>query len=407
MPPEAAPTGDAPIALVDDPDALAALVEQLAPVPELAFDLEFLSQDRYAPTLCLVQLAWRDADRPDAIEVRLVDPLAVDVAPLVGLLGDGARTVIAHGARQDVGLIAAQRGVRVAGLFDTQIAAAFVGLGEQPGYARLAGAIVGARIDKESQWTDWDRRPLSPRQLRYAIADVAHLPAMHDALSARLGERRAWVLAESAAMVDDAWTAARVVPEDAWRAIGGARGLDRDSLAALIELASWRMRTAIAEDRPLGHVAPERGLVEVARARPSDERALRAVRGVAELRHRAADVLAVLAVAAERAATGEVPTLAPPGEPTSPRAQLWSEIVLALVAEAAEATGIAPRFLATRAEAEALVRAIDRAGGPDGVEHPVLSGWRREVVGERIAAWFSGDAALAADFTGPVGVKLH
>ena len=399
-----AESDDAPVALVDDADAFDALVGRLADVPALAFDLEFLSQDRYAPTLCLVQLAWREADR---IEVRLVDPLALDVTPIIQLLADGKRTVIAHGARQDVGLVASQYGVKVAGLFDTQIAAAFVGLGDQPGYARLAHAIVGATIDKESQWTDWDRRPLSARQVRYAIADVAHLPAIHTTLTNRLGDRARWVHAESAAMIEDAWAAAQLTPENAWRTFGGARALDRDALAALIELAAWRMRTAVAADLPLGHVAPERAIVEVARNRPRDERGLRSIRGAHELRARAAEVFGVLARAAERVARGDVPELAAPGGPASPRAQVWTELVLAAVAEAAEATGIAPRFLATRADAESLSRAIDRAGGLDGVDHPLVSTWRREVVGDRIASWFRGDAVVAVDLTGPVGIKLR
>jgi ribonuclease D len=395
--PEATP------ALVDDSTVLAALIERLAPVGAVAFDLEFLSQDRLAPTLCLVQLAWREAD---AVEVRLVDPLAVDVRPLIALLADG-RTVIAHGARQDAGLVAAQFDVRVARLFDTQIAAAFVGIGDQIGYARLAQALVGAAIDKDSQWTDWDRRPLSPRQLRYAIADVAHLPAIHDVLAGRLGERLPWVLAEGADMVGEAWDAARLGADDAWRAIGGARSLDRPALAALIELAAWRHRTAVAENLPLGHVAADRTLIELARARPPDARALRKVRGANELRDRDAAVIAVVAAGAARAERGDIPDLGAAPGPSTPRVQLWTEIVLAVVADVAEATGIAPRFLATRADAEALCRAIDRAGSIDGVEHRLLTTWRHAVIGDRLARWFRGNAALTADLTVPAGINLR
>jgi ribonuclease D len=391
-------------ALVATEDDVAALIDALRPVPVVAFDLEFLSQERYAPTLCLIQLGWRAGDH---VEVRLVDPLATSVRPVLELLADG-RTVLAHGARQDAGLVAAQYGMRIAGLFDTQIAAAFTGMGDQIGYARLAGTLVGASIDKDAQWTDWDRRPLSARQLRYAVADVAHLPAIHELLVARLGARVPWVLAESAAMVEEAWAAAQLAGDDAWRAIGAARALDRDQLAALIELAAWRQRTAATEDTPIGRVLAEKTLVELARARPRDERALRQVRGAGpDVRDRAAPILAAIAAGAVRAATGDVPATVAAAGPSTPRAELWTDLVLALVAAAADATGIAPRFLATRADAEALARAVDRAGGLDGIAHPLLASWRREVVGDRIARWFRGDVALAADLTGSTGIVLR
>jgi ribonuclease D len=407
--PVSTPEGDVG-ALIDTADGVAALVERLRPVRAIAFDLEFLSQDRYAPTLCLIQLGWQEPGQtgtgaPDApVEVRLVDALAVDVRPLVALLGDG-RTVIAHGARQDAGLLASQFGVRIARLFDTQVAAAFLGHGDQIGYGKLAAALVGAVIDKDSQWTDWDRRPLSARQLRYAIADVAHLPAIHRRLADRLGERLAWVLAESAAIVDEAVTAAAIAGDQAWRAIGAARTLD-----ALIELAAWRHRTAVAEDLPLGHVVAERTLVELARARPRDARALRRVRGANELRDRDAAVLTAIAAGAERAETGEVPVLTA-GQAASPRVELWTDIVLAVVAAAAQTAGIAPRFLATRADAEALCRAIDRAaerGQPlDAVDHPLFTSWRRGVVGDALVGWFGGNAALAIDLTVPSGIQIR
>lgn len=403
-----APAAPPAPALIDDAAGFAALLDGVAAASAVAFDLEFLSQERLAPTLCLIQLAWRTPGADDdSVEVRLVDPLALDVAPLIALLASGQRTVIAHGARQDAGLVAAQFGVRLANLFDTQIAGAFVGLGDQIGYGRLAGALVGAAIDKDSQWTDWDRRPLTPRQLRYAIADVAHLPAIHATLAARLGPRLPWVIAESAAMVDDAWNAAQHAGDDAWRGIGAAKGLDRASLAALIELAAWRHRLAVAEDLPLGRVAADRTLVELARARPADAAALRRVRGANEVRDHALDVLAAVAAGAARAERGDVPQLGPPPGPSTPRVQLWTEIVLAIVAETADQTGIAARFLATRSDAEGLCRAIDRANTIDGVEHPLLSTWRREVIGERLARWFGGNALLAADLTVPSGISIR
>jgi ribonuclease D len=207
-------------------------------------------------------------------------------------------------------------------------------------------------------------------------------------------------------MVDEAWAAAQLGGDQAWRAIGAARTLDRAGLAALVELAAWRHRTAVAEDLPLGHVAAERTVVELARARPRDERALRHVRGAGEVRGREAAVFAAIAAGAERMATGDVPEVGPAGAATSPRAQLWTELVLALAAAAAEASGIAPRFIATRADAESLCRAVDRTGSIAGLDHPLLTTWRREVVGEAIERWFGGNAGLGIDLTGPTGIRV-
>jgi ribonuclease D len=390
--------------LVDTPAAVAALVDELEPVGAIAFDLEFLSQERFTPTLCLIQLAWTDA--AGDVSTRLVDPLAIDPAPLVALLADPRRIAIAHGARQDVGLLAVRFGIRPAVMFDTQIAAAFAGLGDQVGYARLVQMLIGEAIDKDSQWTDWDRRPLSARQLRYATADVAHLPVIHAALVERLGARVPWVIAEGSAMIDDAWVAVRAGEADAWRGLGGIRGLDRDGLAALVEIAAWRHRIAVAANRPINHVAQERIVIDLARARPRDASALGKIRGVPKLSdEQRAELLDAIARADQRARTGDVPVVSAGGPPTA-RAELWSEIILALVAAASDATQIAPRFLATRADAEALARAIDRTGTIDGIDHPLLTTWRRDVVGDRIAAWFRGDVVMRADPSAPIGFRL-
>jgi len=208
-------------------------------------------------------------------------------------------------------------------------------------------------------------------------------------------------------MVGEAWAAAQHAGDEAWRAIGGAKSLDRAGLAALVELAAWRHRTAVAEDLPLGRVAADRTLVELARARPRDAGQLRRVRGANEVRDRALDVLTAVSAGADRAARGDVPEVGPSAGPSTPRVQLWTEIVLALVAAAADESGIAARFLATRADAESLCRAIDRAGTIDGVDHPLLTTWRREVIGDRLARWFGGNAQLAADLTVPSGISLR
>ncbi|HEU4731570.1 MAG TPA: hypothetical protein VFT22_26930, partial [Kofleriaceae bacterium] len=252
----------ATVVLDGDADAVAAIIAAIGAAPLVAFDLEFLAQDRLVPTLCLVQVAWLEHVPLDAPAgaivatppvVRLVDPLAVDVAPLIRALA-AHPCVIAHAPRQDLAILATRFGVTMPAILDTQVMAAFAGLGDQIGFAGLANELLGLTLGKEQQWTNWAARPLSAAQLAYADADVRHLPAIYARLAARLGARLAWARVESAVVAAEAASAGRVTPETAWQHVSGLRGLDAPTLAAVIELAAWRQRVCIELDRPLGQV---------------------------------------------------------------------------------------------------------------------------------------------------------
>ncbi len=383
--------------LVGEPADVASIAEALPRARLAAFDLEFASADRLVPALCLLQVAWLDA--ADALAVALVDPIAVDVAPIVRALAEHP-LVVAHAPRQDLGLLATKFGTEMAGLVDTQLAAAFCGIGDQIGLATLAGELLGLALAKEQQWTDWQARPLTPEQLAYADADVRHLPALYNELAARLGERIAWVRAESAQIVRDAVAAASVTPETAWRGVGGARGLDPAGQGALVALAAWRHRVASELDRPLGQVLGDRVLVELARARPAAVGAVRSWKGLSPLsRTRADQIVEALAgaPAVERAAAARGP---------STRAQRWAEMLIAIVQVVAEETGIAPRLLATRADAEEAARAVDEGGLAAAAELPAFASWRREVLGNAWEGWLTGRLALVGDAAAPHGVRL-
>ena len=230
--------------LVDDAEEVAAIAGAIARAPLVAFDLEFLSADRRVPALCLVQVAWQVAPAAPQLEVALIDPLRVDARPVVEALA-AHPCAVAHAARQDLQLLATRYGIAITTFADTQVMAAFAGIGDQVGFATLANALLGTSLGKEQQWTDWAARPLSPAQLAYADADVRHLPAIFKALAGRLGGRLAWARAESAVVAADALAAAQVTPETAWQQISGTRGLDGQALAALAALAAWRFRVAI------------------------------------------------------------------------------------------------------------------------------------------------------------------
>ncbi|HET9626996.1 MAG TPA: HRDC domain-containing protein [Kofleriaceae bacterium] len=401
----------ASVVVEKDHEAVSAIVAAIAGASLVAFDLEFLAQDRLVPTLCLVQVAWCEkwehgmSDAPpagiDAPSVRLIDPLAVDVAPVVRALA-AHPCVIAHAPRQDLALLAARFGVAMPSVIDTQLMAAFAGIGDQIGFAALANELLGLALGKEQQWTDWAARPLSAAQLAYAAADVRHLPAIYAKLAARLGERLAWARAESALVAAEAEAAAAVTPETAWRQVAGLRGLDAASLAAVVALAAWRQRVCIELDRPLGQVVNDKLLVELARQRPATATAVRAVKGMTGLgRQRADDIIAAIAAARP----GEVTTIAA-ARPPSPRAQRWSELLLAIVQLVADDLKLAPRLLATRSDAEELARAVDERGLAACDHLPAMTGWRRAVLGDPWRHWLTGSLVLVGDLRAPQGIRL-
>jgi len=360
--------------------------------------------------LCLVQVAWLEHVTLDASPaaivsappvVRLIDPLAVDVGPLVCAIA-AHPCAIAHAPRQDLALLAARFGVAMPAIVDTQLMAAFAGIGDQVGFATLANELLGLTLDKELQWTDWSARPLSDAQLAYADADVRHLPAIYALLAARLGDRLAWARAESAQVAADALAAAAVTPDTAWRQVLGVRGLDAAQLTRVIALAAWRQRVCVALDRPLGQVMHDRQLVELARHRAVSVAAVRGVKGLSRLaQQRAEEIAGVLAAARP----GDVPPIAA-ARPTSPRAQRWTEVLLAIVQLVADQTGVAARLLATRADAEELARAVDERGLVAAEVLPAMTGWRRDVLGRPWLGWLTGELVLVGDLEAPQGVRL-
>jgi ribonuclease D len=398
------------VGLESDADAVAAIAAAIGAAPLVAFDLEFLSQDRLVPTLCLVQIAWLEHVRLDAPAaaivatppaVRLVDPLAVDVGPIVHALA-AHPCAVAHAARQDLALLATRFGVAMPAIVDTQVMAAFAGIGDQIGFAGLANELLGLRLGKELQWTDLSARPLSPAHLSYADADVRHLPAIYAKLAARLGDRLAWARAESAVVAADAVAAATVTPDTAWHHVGGLRGLDAATLAAVVELAAWRQRVCAELDRPLGQVLHDKLIIDLARQRPTTAAAFRSTMGMSGVARQRAEQIAE-AIAA--ATPGAVPTIAA-GRPPSQRAQRWSEMLLAIVQLVADQSGVAARLLATRADAEELARAVDERGLPAAEGLPATSGWRRDVLGAAWLGWLTGRQVLVGDLAAPHGMRL-
>lgn len=377
--------------LVADAAEVDRLAAAIADAPVVGFDCEFLSQERLIPQLCLLQLAF---ERGGALEIALVDALAVDASPVAHSLARHPRPV-AHAPRQDLQLLAARFGVTMPQIFDLQLAAAFAGLGDQVGYSRLVASVLGLELAKDSQWTDWTARPLSAAQLAYATGDVAHLLPLHRELTTRLGPRTAWVAAESERLAEAARAAAALREEDAWREVGGAGGLSPRATAVVVALAAWRLATARQLDKPVGRVLSDRAVVELGRRPPRDLAGLRKRCDSSTARERCEELWQLLLAADGK----EAPPRAVRG-PLSRRAESWVQGLLLVVEGVASKEQIAPRLLATRADVEALARAFDREGAAGVAAHPVMRGWRREVVGEPCAGWLANALAAGDDALG-------
>ena len=377
------------------------IVERIRESGSFAFDLEFVPEGRYIPELALVQVAWGDPDEP---EVAAIDPLEVDVSPFAELVADEGIETIVHAAQADLAILAGSFETAGRAVRDTQITAAFAGYGDQIGYAALVESVLGVRLHKGSQYTEWLRRPLSQKQLAYALDDVRYLARIWGELHARLegSERLAWATEECDRLAATAWR--RPAPAESYRRVKGWARLSDRERGALRELAAWREREAARGNRPPSRVLNDRSMLELARAGPSSEDGLRAVRGVDEgvVRRHGARLIAAIEHGA-----AHPPEREPSRAPLPPSGEVWAAALHGLVRALALEAGIAPRFLGPRSEIEAVVRwwlEGDREARPP---LPLLEGWRGALAGDAILAWLGGEAALVADPGSEAGVRLE
>ncbi len=184
------------------------------------------------------------------------------------------------------------------------------------------------------------------------------------------------------------------------------RSLDSRALAAAVDLAAWRLRTATELDRPLGQVLNEKVLIDLARQRPQSPGAVRAVKGLSPLAKQRAEELVELIDSADPEAVKELLSAGAPPRPMSQRAQRWAELLLSIVQLVSEQTGVAPRLLATRSDAEEFARIVDERGLPAAAEHPAIATWRYDVIGKKWVDWLSGKLALVGDPSVPMGLAL-
>jgi ribonuclease D len=389
-----------PVRIVDSNEGLTTLIAELSSAPYLALDTEFLRDQTYYPKLCLIQVAAPPVNG-DGVEA-IIDPLApgLDLAPFYELLKRPDIVKVLHAARQDIEIFYLQGGMLPHPLFDTQVAAMVCGFGDAASYETLARRIAHVEIDKSARFTDWSHRPLSKRQLEYALADVTHLRVIYEWMKAKLDKtgRYSWVAEEVAALQDPALY--RLDPEMAWKRLK-PRSSSKRFLATLAGIAAWREREAQARDIPRGRVLKDEAITEIAAHPPETPEGLERIRAVPKgFANSKLGKGLMEALAASANAAAPEGAVAPPARRRRDPSPAAIDLLKTLLRLRAEAAGVAPRLIANADDIERLAVEDD-----DGVA--ALSGWRAEVFGNDAKLLRRGDLAIALENGEAVVVELE
>jgi ribonuclease D len=370
--------------LIENSDALAAFCRRQEQAAFITIDTEFMRDKTFWPILCLLQVAGPE-------DAAAIDPMAegMDLAPLFALLRNRDVLKVFHAARQDIEIFVNLTGEVPAPLFDTQVAGMVCGFGDSVSYETLASRLAGARIDKSSRFTDWARRPLTERQLRYALADVVPLRKVYERLSQRLAAtgRAHWLEEEMATLTDP--VTYRLDPAEAWRRIK-VRSNDRRMLALTRELARWRETTAQRRDLPRNRVLRDEQLLEIAAHAPRSADELGHVRGLgkgfAESRFGSEIRAAVAQVLEQPEATYPEPE---PRREVPPGLGPLIDLLRVLLKLRSEDNDVAQRLVADADD-------LERIAADDHAEVRALGGWRYEVFGKDALDLKHGRLALTA-----------
>jgi ribonuclease D len=367
-------------------EALQAFCDHAKKYPFVTVDTEFLRERTYYSKLCLVQLAVTGDNEEDAV---LVDPLAkdIDLAPLYELFRDENVVKVFHAARQDLEIFYIQGGVIPAPLFDTQVAAMVCGFGEQVGYETLVRKIAKENLDKTSRFTDWSRRPLTPAQETYALADVTHLRMIYEFLDAEVkkSKREKWVAEEMQVLMTPGTYV--VEPENAWKRVK-TRTSSGKFLAAVKELAAFREEYSQTRDIPRNRVYKDDAMLELASTKPKDAQDLSRSRLL--LREARKGDIADGIIAAINAAAKYTPEQMPKPDLERDKLQVnpaLADMLRVLLKAKSDNANVAAKMIASSAELDMI------AAGKRDV--PSLGGWRAEVFGDDAMRLCNGEIGLA------------
>jgi ribonuclease D len=356
------------------------LAEQARRDGRLGLDTEFVSERRYRPLLCLVQVVVGE-------RIEILDPLGdLDPAPLAAVLADPGVELVLHAGRQDVALLKRTWDTEVTNIFDTQVAAGFAGYGAQSGYDSLVRSLLGVSAKGAEGFSRWERRPLTPDQIAYARADVEHLLPMADALQARLRDsgRLEWACEECRAL--EAATDERR-PADQFARLPRVRRLSKRQRAVAMTVVEWRQALAQEIDRPPSSILPDHVLVEVARRQPASRHALEELRGMPgqTVQRWQRELLAAIERGKDAPEAPHLPDVEQSDSADAPLIALGQ----ALVRQRALEAKVAVDLVSTQSDIAAVVGALRRDNGEPDIR--TLHGWRRELVGEELVKLLRGD----------------
>ena len=365
---------------------------RLAKYPFVTVDTEFQRETTYYPKLCIAQIASSD-------EAVVVDALAegIDLAPFYALMANEKVIKVFHAARQDIEICWHAAEVIPTPLVDTQVAAMVLGYGDSISYEQLVQRITGDSLDKSHRFTDWTRRPLAEAQLSYAISDVTHLRDVYVRLAADLDERKRvdWMREEMKILTSpDTY---RMEPEHAWERLK-TRVRKPKELAVLIEVAGWREHEARTRDVPRGRVLKDDVVGDIAIQAPTTMERLAGLRSLPRGFERSRWGEAIIE-AVKRGLERDPKTL-PRIERAKPalNGQATVELLKVLLRMTAERHGVAAKVIAT-------VDDLDRIAADDLADVPAMSGWRRELFGEKALALKQGRLMLAIEKNRVVAVE--
>lgn len=368
---------------VDDDRRLLEVCEAIASSERVAIDTEFHRERTYFPELALVQIATSN-------DVYLIDPLACDVAPLATVLRLTSITWLAHASQQDLEVLDIATGATPAVLFDTQIAAGFVGM-STPSLASLVSGKLGVNLSKGDRLTDWMRRPLTAAQCTYAANDVIHLEGVYEHITKELMElnRLEWALEacrESLARRPD-----QTSSDDAWLKVKDARSLKGEARGVAQAVARWRDERARSLNVPVRRVLSDMALVSIAQQAPRSSTELLGLRGIDGRLGHGSDVNELLAAVSMGRNTKVVIEQAG-GDDVDKRLKPAVTLITAWISELARQQRIDTALLGTRADVDALLRRDPMCR--------LLHGWRRDIVGGDLEDILAGRAGLSFDGKG-------
>ena len=363
---------------------LADACRRMAKHPFVTIDTEFLRETTYYPLLCVAQMA-------SAEEAVVIDALApgINLAPFYELMADEKAMKVFHAARQDIEIVWHAAKLIPHPIFDTQVAAMVLGYGDSISYDQLVARITGDTLDKSHRFTDWTRRPLSEAQLRYAISDVTHLRQVYLKLVEDLRQRGRAEWVEDEMRVLTSPETYRLEPENAWQRLK-TRVRKPNELAVLIEVAAWREREAQARDVPRSRVLKDEVIGDIAVQAPTSAEKLAHLRSLPKGFERSRWGEAIVAAVARGLARDPKALPRPVRAQSATNGAAVVELLKVLLRLVSERHHVAAKVIAT-------VDDLERIAADDTADVPALTGWRRELFGEKALALKHGKLALAME----------